>query len=281
MADLELANKLNAIAWAAGAITLEYFQVDTAVESKADDSPVTQADRAAEEFILAELEKIFPGVPVVAEEAVSAGSVPASAERFFLVDPLDGTKEFIAGRPDFTVNIALIENNLPVCGVVHAPARGTSYAGGRECGAYLCEGAEIADGAERISVRRADIDGIVAVASRSHNSPETDAFLAKFEIAERVSVGSSLKFCLLAAGQADLYPRFGRTMEWDTAAGHAVLLAAGGGVVTDTGVPLLYDKRNQASDSDFANPHFIAFADPEIGPIVEKMLKSPDIAKVN
>ncbi|MXN67237.1 3'(2'),5'-bisphosphate nucleotidase CysQ [Stappia sp. GBMRC 2046] len=277
---MELAKKLNAIAWAAGAITLEYFQVDTAVESKADDSPVTQADRAVEEFILAELEKACPGIPVVAEEAVSAGSVPASADRFFLVDPLDGTKEFIAGRSDYTVNIALIEKNQPVCGVVHAPARGTSYAGGRECGAYLCRGEEFGDSASRIAVRHADPAGIVAVASRSHNSPETDAFLAKFEIAERVSVGSSLKFCLLAAGEADLYPRFGRTMEWDTAAGHAVLLAAGGGVMTDAGVPLAYDKRDQTSDSDFANPHFIAFADPEIGSKVEKMLKSTDIAKV-
>lgn len=278
MADLELVRKLNAIAWAAGRITLDYFQTGTAVESKADDSPVTMADRAAEEFILAELEKVCPGVPVVAEEAVSAGSVPAAAERFFLVDPLDGTKEFIAGRSDYTVNIALIEKRTPVCGVVHAPARGTSYAGGRECGAFMCQGAEIGEDAKRISVRGVGPKGVVAVASRSHNSPETDAFLAKFDIAEKVSVGSSLKFCLLAAGEADLYPRFGRTMEWDTAAGHAVLLAAGGGVVTDAGMALVYDKRNQAGDSDFANPHFIAFADPEIGSMVEKMLKSPDIA---
>ncbi len=265
MADLDVIRKLNAIAWDAGRITLDYFRSDVIVDAKADASPVTEADRAAEGFILAELERHFPGVPVVAEEAVSMGKVPASAPLFFLVDPLDGTREFIAGRPDYTVNIALMESRRPIAGVVHAPARTEAFAGSLAAGAFRIgeEGSSFGE-ANRIAVRKVPASGIVAVASRSHNSPETDAFLDRFTIADRVSVGSSLKFCLLASGQADLYPRYGRTMEWDTAAGHAVLLAAGGEVISTSGDPLAYDKRDQDKDADFANPHFVCFGDPAL-----------------
>ncbi|WP_235974590.1 3'(2'),5'-bisphosphate nucleotidase CysQ [Stappia albiluteola] len=262
MTDLNTIRILNAIAWAAGRVTLSHYRNGTSVQSKADDSPVTLADQQAEDLILAQLKQFFPDVPVVAEEAVSAGNVPPSAGRFFLVDPLDGTREFISGRPDYTVNIALIENGVPVAGVVLAPARGEAFAGSLAAGAYRLEADNAEMNAEtRIQVRRAPTEALVAVASRSHNSPETEAFLDRLGVTDRVSVGSSLKFCLLACGEADVYPRFGRTMEWDTAAGQAVLAAAGGAVIRTDGTPLAYDKRGQATDTDFANPDFIAFGD--------------------
>lgn len=265
MADLSTIRTLNAIAWAAGRITLEHFRNGVEVVAKADNSPVTLADQQAEELIAAQLRHHFPGIPVVAEEAVSAGQVPAAAERFFLVDPLDGTREFISGRPDYTVNIALIEGRRPIAGVVLAPARGEAFAGSLAAGAFRLASEDAGMGGEaRVQVRKVPEAGPVAVASRSHNSPETEAFLDRLGVQERVSVGSSLKFCLLAAGEADLYPRFGRTMEWDTAAGHAVLAAAGGSVIRTDGSPLAYDKRDQTHDADFANPDFVCFGDPAL-----------------
>ncbi len=226
---------------------------------KPDCSPVTEADRRAESIILEGLRSHYPDVPVVAEEEAAAGRCPANLNgRFILVDPLDGTREFINDRPDYTVNIALIENGEPVAGIVYVPARGELYGG---CGDKAWMQLAPADGPmlERTSIScREPATPLVIVASKSHRTPETVAFLERYRGAETVSIGSSLKFCLLASGKADLYPRLGRTMEWDTAAGDAILRAAGGTSVTRDLRPLVYGKRDRADEADFANPHFIA-----------------------
>lgn len=226
------------------------------VQTKPDESPVTAADHAAERVILARLARGAPGIPVVAEEQVAAGNVPPQAGTFFLVDPVDGTKEFIQKRGDFTVNIALVHDGVPQLGVVYAPAKSRLFAGDATTGkAFRAEQApEDSQQAPRtpIRTRAPAANGLTVVASRSHRSPETDAWLAQVRVAEVVSVGSSLKFCLVAAGEADLYPRLGPTMEWDTAAGHAVLSAAGGEVVNLDGSPFRYGKPG------FRNPFFIA-----------------------
>ena len=256
---------LNPIMLAAGAEILRIYATDFSVTDKSDASPVTEADQRAEAIILENLKRLAPNIPIVAEEEAAAGRVPSTATRFFLVDPLDGTKEFISRNGEFTVNIALIENGEPVRGAVYAPALGRLYWGARGEGAFM---ADIADGqpgkARPIRVRKAPSEGLSAVGSRSHGGEETQAYLKAFEIADFVAAGSSLKLCLLAEGKADIYPRMGRTMEWDIAAGDAILRAAGGRVETLDGQPLLYGKRDQASDSDFANPHFVAFGDPQI-----------------
>jgi len=240
----------------AGGAIMAVYATDFAVRDKVDASPVTVADEAAEKIILADLASIAPEIPVVAEESVAAGKVPVIAERFFLVDPLDGTKEFIGRRDEFTVNIALIENGEPVLGVVFAPARRELYWGdvrGARAGHLDAEpdGTMPALG-NGIQARQAPADGLVAVASRSHRSPDTDAFLARYPVKEFRSIGSSLKFCLVASGQADFYPRLGPTMEWDTAAGQAVLMAAGGRVTTLEGEPFRYGKPG------FRNGNFLA-----------------------
>jgi 3'(2'), 5'-bisphosphate nucleotidase len=240
----------------AGGAIMAVYVTDFAVRDKADASPVTVADEAAEKIILQDLTQFAPGIPVVAEESVAAGKVPVVAERFFLVDPLDGTKEFISHRDEFTVNVALIENGEPVLGVVYAPARHELYWGDVRAKKAGHIGAD-PDGTmpslgAAISARIAPPRGLVAVASRSHRTPETDAFLANYPVTEFKSVGSSLKFCLVAAGQADLYPRIGTTMEWDTAAGQAVLMAAGGSVRTLEGTPFRYGKPG------FKNGNFVA-----------------------
>ena len=248
----------EALALAAGAEIMEVRRTGVSAETKADDSPVTQADRRAEAVILRGLAQSFPEVPVVAEEEVAAGRVPDTGKGpFILVDPLDGTREFIGGKPDFTVNIALVMGGEPVIGIVHAPQRGQVWTGRPG----LAETAAVVGG--KLTGRRPVAGAACAepprmVASRSHRTAETDAFIARFGNCETVAVGSSLKFCLLAEGTADIYPRFGRTMEWDTAAGDAVLRAAGGVTLCTDGAPFLYGKRNQSGDSDFANPHFIA-----------------------
>jgi 3'(2'), 5'-bisphosphate nucleotidase len=234
----------------AAAVILEHYRDDAAVRLKADASPVTVADEAAEAVILAGLAELTPSIPVVAEETVAAGRIPTLDDGpFWLVDPLDGTKEFISRNGEFTVNIALIEGGEAVLGVVLAPALGKVWWGARGHGAMARDG----DGARprKIAVRPKPAQP-VAVASRSHADPQTEAFLDQAGVAERISAGSSLKFCLVAEGKADLYPRFGRTMEWDTAAGQAVLSAAGGRVTTRDGAPFLYRKPG------FENPGFIA-----------------------
>jgi 3'(2'), 5'-bisphosphate nucleotidase len=243
----------------AGREVMRVFHEGCAVDSKADSSPVTEADRESEKIILAGLRAAYPNIPCVAEEEVAAGVVTPDLDgAFFLIDPLDGTKEFVNRRTDFTVNIALVRHGVPEVGVVYAPCTGRFFTGRPGKAEALEVDADYRiTGRRPIAVREA-ASPLAVVASRSHNTPETDAFIRDLGAAEIVSVGSSLKFCLLAAAEADVYPRFGRTMEWDTAAGDAVLRAAGGMTRTLDGEPLIYGKRNQASDSDFANPHFIA-----------------------
>lgn len=243
----------------AGREVMRVFHEGCAVDSKVDNSPVTEADRESEKIILAGLRAAYPDIPCVAEEEVAAGvATPDLDGAFFLVDPLDGTKEFVNRRTDFTVNIALVRHGAPEVGVVFAPCTGRFFSGrpGKAESIEVDKDYGIV-GRQPIGVREARAP-LAVVASRSHNTPETDAFIRDLGAAEIVSVGSSLKFCLVAAAEADVYPRFGRTMEWDTAAGDAVLRAAGGMTRTLDGKPLIYGKRNQASDSDFANPHFIA-----------------------
>lgn len=261
---------LLALALKAGVAIMEIYNAGIDVETKGDGSPVTLADTTGEEIILAGLGDIAPGIPVVAEESVAAGRIPATGNVFILVDPLDGTREFINRNGEFTVNIALIENGVPTQGVVYAPALGEIFWGEEGKGAHL---ATVSDGvigtAQPMQVRDEPASGLTVLASRSHLSDETRDLVAKLPVERFVSAGSSLKFCRLAAAHADLYPRLGRTMEWDTAAGDAVLRAAGGAVVTLHGNPLPYGKRDQAHDSDFANPYFIAAGDPKILPRIE------------
>jgi 3'(2'), 5'-bisphosphate nucleotidase len=255
-ADDELIEALLAAAVAAGRAALDVYRGSFTVTQKADQSPVTAADHASEKIILEHLARLAPGVPVVAEEAVAAGSIPQVREEFFLVDPLDGTKEFIHRRGEFTVNIALIRRRMPALGVVYAPVGGMLYAG-NVAAERAFRSPQPADAAnpgprESLHVRAVPAAGLTAVVSRSHSTPETEDYLRHYTVSHRVSVGSSLKFCLVAAGEADLYPRLGPTMEWDTAAGHAVLVAAGGKVLAPGGQPLAYGK------PDFRNSFFIA-----------------------
>lgn len=233
----------------AGELIMQVYATDFEVRGKDDASPVTEADERAEEAIVPALVALDPDIPVVAEEAVAAGRLPAIGRRFWLVDPLDGTKEFISRNGEFTVNIALIEDGKPVLGVVFAPALGRLFAGQRGRGAWIEDG----NGRRDIACRPTPDEGLTVVASRSHGDPAAlDALLAGMPVARLVNAGSSLKLCLIAAGEADLYPRQGRTMEWDIAAGHAVLAAAGGEVVDLTGRALLYGKPG------LDNPHFMA-----------------------
>ena len=256
MHDREILELMVAAALAAGHAAHGIFKGDLKLEHKKDNSPVTAADHAAEAIILRRIGALLADIPIIAEEEVAAGRVPDIGATFFLVDPLDGTREFVAGRPEFTVNIALVRAGAPVLGVVYAPATGQLF-GGDVAAAHAFRATPSSDGADGyaripIRVRRAPPAGLTVVASRSHPNPKMRAYLTGYEVADTVSIGSSLKFCLLASGEADLYPRLGTTMEWDTAAGHAVLLAAGGAVVSADGNPLLYGKPG------FSNPWFIA-----------------------
>jgi len=257
---------LERLALSAGRKVMEVFHAGYAVERKSDASPVTMADRASESIILEGLRSGFPEIPCVAEEEVSEGVLPAAlGAMFFLVDPLDGTREFVNRNGDFTVNIGLVLEGRPEMGVVFAPFSRRLFSGrpGRAEAVLLDEDDEVS-GRRPLRVRTCARPPTI-VASRSHRTPETDSFIRRFEAAEIVSVGSSLKFCLVAGGVADLYPRFGRTMEWDTAAGDAVLRAAGGTTTTLDGRPLEYGKRNQPGEADFANPFFIARGGSEAG----------------
>ncbi|NYT36454.1 3'(2'),5'-bisphosphate nucleotidase [Allopusillimonas soli] len=245
----ELLERLIPVVRAAGDVIMDIYDTDFQVQGKADNSPVTVADQQAEALIVPALQALLPGVPVVAEEAVAAGDIPQVGDRFWLVDPLDGTREFINRNGEFTVNVALIESGQPVLGVVLAPALGRLYAGGQGVGAFL----EDAQGRCAVACRVPPDCGLTVVASRSHGDAEAlAAFLNGRKLAELRNAGSSLKLCLVAHGEADLYPRLGRTMEWDIAAGHAVLAAAGGAVNTLDGLALLYGKPG------FENPHFVA-----------------------
>lgn len=260
----DLLDRFADLALDAGRAILAIRDAGAACRTKGDGSPVTEADEAAEAIIAAGLAQLLPEVPLVAEEAAAAGTVPDIGARFLLVDPLDGTREFVTGSGEFTVNIALVENEFPIAGVVYAPVIGALYAGRAGQGAWAAE-ADLSHGFNRdslewrpIVVRRPPADGLIAMGSRSHLTPETKDYVIRHGLEKFVSVGSSLKFCRVAEGAADLYPRLGRTMEWDTAAGDAILRAAGGQVVTLDGAPLRYGKRGQPDDTDFANPWFIA-----------------------
>ena len=237
------------IAAEAGQVVMRHYG-DCEARTKDDRSPVTDADEEAEKLILRRLGEHFPGVAVVAEEEMAAGRSVETGDHFFLVDPLDGTREFLSGNGEFTVNIAEIKDGVPVMGVVYAPAKNRLFLGTVGEGALEMQGD--LSGAHVIGVRAAPADGLVAVGSRSHNDEKTAEFLKRFPVKDYVSAGSSLKFCLVAAGEADIYARAGRTMEWDTAAGQAVLMAAGGSVTLWDGAPFTYGKPG------FENPPFVA-----------------------
>ena len=233
----------------AGACIMEvYAEAQIETTYKADDSPLTRADLASHHLIVTTLQKLTPALPVLSEESKEVPCATRQAwRRFWLVDPLDGTKEFIKKSADFTVNIALIDDGRPVIGVVFAPALGVTYSGVAEQGAF-----KQVDGIPHpIHVAKSDAAPLKVVASRSHGSEALEAFLSRLGPIERVSRGSSLKFCLVAEGAADLYPRFGPTMEWDTAAGQCVAVAAGGRVTDLDGHPLCYNK------PDLLNPWFV------------------------
>lgn len=255
--DAQILATIESLALAAGETVMRVHAKGCAVHTKADDSPVTQADREAEAIILKGLRASFPVIPIVAEEESAAGVCPTDPGReFFLVDPLDGTREFISGRGDFTVNIALIRDGVPVLGVVFAPVSRVLYSGGEG----RAERIAVDDNFQlqerrRISVRLR-VTPLTIVASRSHRNAETDKLITSHPQAEIVSVGSSLKFCLVASGEADYYPRCGPTMQWDTAAGDAVLRAAGGMTSTLDGKPLLYGAI--AAQKPYLNPNFVA-----------------------
>ena len=240
---------VQAMARRAGELVLEVYASDFEVRGKADASPVTEADERAERCIVAALRALDPDTAVIAEEAASRGESPTVGARFWLVDPLDGTREFVSRNGEFTVNIALIEDGLPTLGVVLVPVTGALYSGVVGQGAWLEEQGRRRD----IRCRKASDDGWVLASSRSHGDEAAlTAWLAGRAVKARVNAGSSLKFGLVACGQVDVYPRLGRTMEWDTAAGHAVLRAAGGDVLTLDDAPLRYGKPG------FENPHFVA-----------------------
>jgi 3'(2'), 5'-bisphosphate nucleotidase len=235
---------------AAGEAILKVYASDFEVYQKTDKTPVTEADLAAERIIVEVLTDAFPHIPIVSEELADRGELPPAAERFWAVDPLDGTKEFIARNGEFAVLIGLIEKGRPVLGIVHGPAVGLTYAAcGPGTATRQFKGGEI----EPIHARRPDAGGLVVVHSRSHeNSRRLAEYLERYRVRERVKCGSALKFGLLAAGEGDLYPRFGTTMEWDTAAGQAVLEAAGGHVERIDGGPLGYGKPGFKNDGFLA-----------------------------
>jgi 3'(2'), 5'-bisphosphate nucleotidase len=250
--DQELATGIRQLALDAGAAIMEIYNTDFEVRGKKDDSPVTEADEKGEEIIIAGLKRLAPEIPIIAEESVAAGKIPdiSNSTQFWLVDPLDGTKEFINRNGEFTVNIALIRDGQPAIGVVYTPAKGWLFVGAGPGQATLEE-----DGgpAKTIQTRTIADDGMVAMVSRSHKSPETASYLDQHNVKDTKDAGSSLKFCVVARGEADIYPRLGRTMEWDIAAGHAVLACAGGKVTTIDGAPMQYGK------PEFENPHFVAW----------------------
>lgn len=248
--------RFRAIALKAGAVIMEvYGRPDFETRVKSDDSPVTEADEAADALIRAELALAFPDIPVVTEELSESHAI--RADRFIIVDPLDGTKEFVRRRGDFTVNIALVESGVPVRGVVYAPAKGRLFYT-RADGKAVEETGPFGDApgaATVLTVSNPNNDALRVVASKSHRDAATDDYINLYAVNEAKSAGSSLKFCLVASGEADFYPRLGRTMEWDTAAGHAVVLGAGGKVLRfDDHTPLAYGKQG------YENPFFLVLS---------------------
>ena len=252
-----IAEVLAEIAISAGPAIMDIYRQDHAARAKSDGSPVTEADERAEAIIHARLQAFAPMIPIVAEEAVAAGCQIEIGRQFFLVDPLDGTREFLKGNGEFTVNVALVRDGAPVAGAVYAPAQDLLWVGGER--AWTCSvplGGAVPTQRRPLQTRPAP-ERLTALASRSHRDAETEAFLLRLPIEELTSAGSSLKFCVLAEGKADVYPRFGPTMEWDTAAGDAVLRAAGGTVLGADGAPFTYGKIS----SGLKNGAFVAWGD--------------------
>lgn len=251
-----LCNVIKRIAWAAGEITLNHFDQGMIFQSdqKDDGSPVTIADKEAEDFIVRALQEDFAGIPVVAEEMMAAGHVPdlSSHEYFWLVDPLDGTREFIQGSPDYTVNIALIKEGKPYLGVICAPAHGQMFfTDGEGAAAKWSE----EGGAEKtIRVKKPSRNGLTVITSKNRGAEELEQYLQDHKVEKIIRKGSSLKICAVASGKADLYPGFGQTCEWDIAAGHAILKAAGGDIVTLDGSAITYGN----VQNKFLNPKFLA-----------------------
>jgi 3'(2'), 5'-bisphosphate nucleotidase len=262
-ADREaLARLFGDLVVGAGALAMEVLaRPQIAAQLKNDTSPVTEADERVEAYLCEALARALPGAPVIAEEAAAHGETAAHGEAFLLVDPIDGTREFLARRPEFTVNLALVLGDAPIAGAIFAPAMGRVwFAGASGFVAEAIPGSRLPPPQDwrALRTRRRPAHGVTALVSRSHLDAQTMAFLARFPSVERLSVGSSLKFCTLAEGTADVYPRFGPTMEWDTAAGDAILRAAGGVVRDPDGAPLRYNKVAQ----NYRNGSFIAWGDP-------------------
>lgn len=260
-----LVRQLMPAVLAAGACLLRHRAAGVTPQRKADGSPVSVADREAEDILLAALAVAAPDVPVIAEEQVSAGRIPAFDARAFLVDALDGTKEFLAGTPDFTVNVAMVSDRRPVFGMVLAPAAGRLFVtlGEKRAAQAFVREDELASGAMPalvdITTVEPDRARLRLITSRSHRAAATEEFLRDYRIIEDIRMGSSIKFGIIAAGEADIYPRFGPTCEWDIAAGHAVLAAAGGTVTLEDGNPFLYlDKSRIGRTDPFLNPPFLA-----------------------
>jgi len=261
----EIARIFGQIAVKAAVPIMEFFNSTTVARHKADGSPVTDADVASERIILAALAAELPDIPVISEEEASEGIVPEVADRFILVDPLDGTREFVRRRNEFAVNIGLIENGIAVAGAIYAPALGQLWIGGTLAYALsLLPGENLSDAQDsrRISTRTPPAGALRVVASRSHPDRQTGEFIDRLEVEDRISAGSSLKFCLVAEGRADLYPRFGPTMEWDVAAGDAILRAAGGVMVAGNGEPFQYGKAGYKTGT------FVALGDSSLKPRV-------------
>jgi 3'(2'), 5'-bisphosphate nucleotidase len=259
----DIAVFLAEAALAAGPAVMEEYERGCDVRSKADGSPVTSADHRAEAIICGHLARLAPTPPICAEEATAGGTPISAVGRFLLVDPLDGTREFLAGNGEFTINVALIEDGAPIAGAVYAPAIGRLWIGGDA--AFVCEaplGAGLAGKGtwRRIRTRRAP-ESLTALVSRSHADPQSESFLKRLPIGEARAVGSSIKFCLIAEGLGDVYPRFAPTMEWDTAAADAVLRAAGGVVLDPNGRQLAYGK----VDRSLRNGPFVAWGDATAG----------------
>ncbi len=257
---LALAELFAQLCVEAGTIVMEVYS-RAAIETriKNDDSPVTEADERTEAFLLDRLARALPALPIIAEESAVQGETPQQSGAFLLVDPLDGTREFIARRDEFTINVAFVEDGAPKAGAVFAPALGALWLGAGEEALFaaVAPGAPLPSRENRraIHVRKTPQDGLTALVSRSHRDAQTEDFLARLNIRERADAGSSLKFCRVAEGAADVYPRFGPTMEWDTAAGDAVLRAAGGMVLGPDGAPLRYGKAAQ----NYRNGPFVAW----------------------
>jgi 3'(2'), 5'-bisphosphate nucleotidase len=253
----EIAQMFVAIALLAGRQIMDVYERGCSGWLKSDGSPVTEADELAERTILAELAVVAPGVPVVSEEAAAQGKCPAIGSTFILVDPLDGTREFLSRNGEFTVNIALVRDGAPVCGVIFAPATGRLWFSGETAYATNVAGGKLPAPAHwrRLQTRKPPASGLVALVSRSHLDERSSSLLDTMKVYARGITGSSLKFGLIAQGDADVYPRFSPTMEWDIAAGDAILRAAGGGVVGEDAQLMVYGNHG----ANFRNGNFVAW----------------------